>query len=121
MADKFLAEVLVQSKRDAATSRVELCVADEKGNHHILSLGPDACEGIREALRILPPDTAAKKRLTKFPDTIAVGRGRHDSVVLVRFEDDPAYGLTSAQAAELAEALLEEAETAADIQHTIRH
>lgn len=55
------------------------------------------------------------------PDSFSVGRGRHESVVLVRFEDDTPYGLSAAQAAELGEALLEEAETTADAQYDLRH
>ncbi|MBA2125286.1 hypothetical protein DLM45_03490 [Hyphomicrobium methylovorum] len=121
MTKKFFAEMLVSSKHDRATSRLELCLTDAHGNRQALSLSPEALAGLAAALQALPVSAASHTGLTKMPDSFSVGRGRHESVVLVRFEDDTPYGLSAAQAAELGEALLEEAETTADAQYDLRH
>lgn len=39
---------------------------------------------------------------------------------MLRFEDEPAYGLSVSQAEDLAEALLEEAEAVADTKYCMR-
>ena len=44
------------------------------------------------------------------PDSFAVGSGRYEQVVLVRFEDDVPYGLRAAEARLLGEALIEQAD-----------
>jgi hypothetical protein len=58
--------------------------------------------------------------LTKTPDRYAVGRGKYEPFVLLRFEDEPAYGLTAEQAANLGEALLEEAEAVRATRYPMR-
>jgi hypothetical protein len=62
----------------------------------------------------------AAKNLTKIPDRYAVGHGRHEPFVMLRFEDDPAYGLTAEQALNLGEALLDEVETIAKAKYPVR-
>ena len=53
-------------------------------------------------------NATTREHLTKFPMRNAVGHGRNEPLVLLRFEDDPAYGLSRTEAINLSEALLEE-------------
>ena len=49
-----------------------------------------------------------------------MGSGRHEPVVLLRFEDEHAYGLSPDQAVQLGEALLEEAEAMSNVRYPVR-
>jgi len=119
MADKFFAELITSSEFDGAGERLEITVSNSTGGSQTLSLGPDALAALAEIVleRAAPH---SRERLTKIPKRYAVGHGRHEPFVMLRFEDEPAYGLSASQAADLAEALLEEAETVADTRYAMR-
>lgn len=121
MADTFFAEMITNSELDRTGSRLEVSLSDKTGRTHRISLGAD----VIAALATILADTSASnarssERLTKIPKRYAVGHGRHEPFVMLRFEDEPAYGLSATQAADLAEALLEEAETVADARYCMR-
>jgi hypothetical protein len=109
MAEKFYAEILTRSERDLANERIEISLCDAAGKCMTISLGTNAAAALASVLG----DHAHRRGtdITKIPDNFAVGRGRHEPVVMLRFENDPAYGLTADQALGLGEALIEEAET----------
>ncbi|HML28799.1 MAG TPA: hypothetical protein PKE16_08175 [Hyphomicrobium sp.] len=107
MTKKFYAEILTRSERDRTNGRLEVSLCDIAGECHTISLGAD----VVAALASLIAETPIRPDMTKIPDHFAVGHGRHEPVVMLRFEDDPAYGLTAAQAIDLGAALIEEAET----------
>ena len=77
-----------------------------------------AIAALAEIVAALPALTG--NHLTKIPKRYAVGHGCHEPVVMIRFEDEPAYGLSVTQAAALAEALLEEAEAVSDTMYCMR-
>ena len=111
MAQKFDAQLVTRSAAGPA-GRLEVDLVDNRGCCQTLSIGPDAARALLDALGPFgPPTEAGRSLLTKLPKTFAVGHGRHEPVVLVRFEDDPAYALSMDQATELSEALLEEAQS----------
>jgi hypothetical protein len=86
-----------------------------------LSLGEDALATLTLILAELNNvNPTAHEHLTKLPKRYAVGCGRHEPFVMLRFEDEPAYGLTAEQAANLADALLEEAEALSDTKFLVR-
>jgi hypothetical protein len=121
MVDTFSAEMITRSELDKETSRLEITVADPAGGLQSLSLGPDAISALVEIVGGLAGSTFNNtERLTKIPKRYAVGHGRHEPVVMLRFEDEPAYGLGVTQAADLAEALLEEAEAVSDTKYCMR-
>jgi hypothetical protein len=121
MAETFCAELVIRSGVDPATSRLEISLCDTSGKSQTLSLAPDAVTALANILRDADATSSRPERpLTKMPKRYAVGRGRHEAYVLLRFEDEPAYGLSAAQAAELSEALLEEAEAVADTRYSLR-
>jgi hypothetical protein len=118
MTKIFSAEVITRSNFNNETSRLEIALADSTGSARTLSLGPDAIAALAEIVAGLPVLTG--NHLTKIPKRYAVGHGRHEPVVMIRFEDEPAYGLSVTQAAALAEALLEEAEAVSDTMYCMR-
>lgn|SRR6185312_5528744 len=120
MADTISAEMITRSELDKTTSRLEIALADPAGGVRTVSLGPDAIAALVEIVAGLASTFHASEQLTKIPKRYAVGHGRHEPVVMLRFEDEPAYGLSVTQAADLAEALLEEAEAVSDTKYCMR-
>jgi hypothetical protein len=108
MQEKFNAEILTRSERDRANGRIEISLCNVAGECHTISLGRDVAQALAA---VLADAQSEGSNLTKIPDNFSVGHGRHEPMVMVRFEDEPAYGLTAAQAVGLGEALIEEAET----------
>lgn len=111
MATKFTSRVIVRTERSADGRTLDVTLGDGLGEHSTISLNAESAACLAKVLEGFdgrPPNAAMTQ--TKFPRNFAVGHGRHDRVVLVRFEDDTPYGLDADQAAELASALAEEAE-----------
>jgi len=108
MLEKFDAEILTRSERDRANGRIEISLCNVAGECRTISLGRDVVSALAALLAEAP---AYSSDMTKIPDNFSVGHGRHEPIVMVRFEDEPAYGLTAEQAFGLGEALIEQAET----------
>ena len=86
-----------------------------------LSLSADALAALAEIVSQFSKSTSISgEHLTKIPKHYAVGHGRHERFVLLRFEDEPAYALTPDQAANLSEALLEEVEAISTVRYSMR-
>jgi len=121
MADKFCAEIVTRSEIDSSGPGLEIALSDLAGRCETLRLGADAITALKEILSEFSASSAASSQhLTKIPNRYAVGHGRYEPFVLLRFEDDAAYGLSPVQAANLAEALLDEAEAASMVQYAMR-
>jgi hypothetical protein len=121
MADTFFAEMIVNSEIDGKTSRLEVALVNADGESRTISFGPDAVVAlVAIAAEVTGIDARSRHHLAKIPESYAVGYGRHEPYVMLRFEDETAYGLTPALAAELGAALLEEAETVADYKYHMR-
>jgi hypothetical protein len=121
MAKTFFADMIASSQVDRATSRLEIVLSNAAGHVQKLSLGPDAIATLAAvASELARSNPQSLDQLTKIPKHYAVGHGRHEPVVMLRFEDEPAYGLSVRQAEHLAEALLEEAEAVADAKYCMR-
>lgn len=107
MQEKFNAEILTRSERDRVNGRIEISLCNVAGECRTISLGHDVVSALSALLAEAPTQVSD---MTKIPDNFSVGHGRHEPVVMIRFEDEPAYGLTAEQAIGLGEALIEEAE-----------
>lgn len=90
---------------------LEITLRGPRGETFTLAVGGGAAEMLALALRqSVEANRSRAPGVTKRPHGFSVGRGRFEDVVLVRFEDDVPYGLTAADAAELGQALLDEAD-----------
>jgi hypothetical protein len=119
--DKFFAEIVTRSRVAKSGSGAEISLADATGRCQTLRLSADAIAALAEILSDFSQSTPpSRERLTKIPDRYAVGHGRHEPFVLLRFEDEPAYGFIPEQAANLGEALLEEAEAISRVHYAMR-
>ena len=118
--DKFCAELVVRSEVQRG-SRLEIEFSDGTGQHQTISISPDAVAALAEIIsQFSTSNQRSSEHLTKIPRHYAVGSGRHEPVVLLRFEDEHAYGLSPDQAVQLGEALLEEAEAMSNVRYPVR-
>lgn len=91
---------------------LELALADANGQIKKVRVTADVASVLARTLQEFA-DRASKPlddTLTKVPAAFSVGTGRFENVVLVRFEGDTPYALGAAEAMELGEALIEQAE-----------
>lgn len=106
MTSRFAATSIVSSRQ--VEGGLEVILADAAGVTTRVLIPPELAAALGQvmgdAARSGRPGGAAA--LTKLPKEFAVGTGRHESVVLLRFEDDVPYGLTPSAAGELGRALL---------------
>jgi hypothetical protein len=96
-----------------SADHLEVVVVGPDGRDSKLSLSADAAASLAAILGEFASKTKARSdaALTKRPKTFAVGTGRYERVVLLRFEDDAPYALHPELARELCEALLEASES----------
>jgi hypothetical protein len=118
--DTFCAEIVVRSEVQRG-SRIEIEFSDGAGQRQTVSLSADAIAVLAEIVsQFSISNQRSAEHLTKIPRHYAVGSGRHEPVVLLRFEDEHAYGLSPDQAVQLGEALLEEAEAMSSVRYPVR-
>ena len=92
MSENFTAQSLVQTKTSKDLRCFELTFVDAKGKKHTLSLPIDLAADLAPVLKSLAESVHGAK-FTKIPKQWAVGTARHERLVLIKFDDDPPYGL----------------------------
>src|SRR5262245_45804035 len=114
MSDRFAARSLVQTQTSADRRTFELTFADAKGDRHTLCLPIDVAADLAPVLGSLARNVGGcdGAKLTKIPKRWAVGTARHERLVLIKFDDDPPYGLDPEAAESLWHEVREEIETA---------
>lgn len=113
MADSFAATTMTQTSTSPEERRLSVSLADAMGRTQSLTLTPELAAALSAVLQDFAAATPATPSvpLTKLPQTFAVGSGVHESLVLIRFEQDAPYALAPDDAAELGHALLEQCQT----------
>jgi hypothetical protein len=111
MLGKFLAESLVETRTTEDRRRVELTFADAKGVTQTFSLPSRIAAELVPVIESLCPDGALGPQFTKRPKNCAVGRARYERLVLIKFDDDPPYGLDIEDAEALWRGVCEETES----------
>lgn len=109
MTKPFAATSMTHTTITNDARHVEISLANAFGQTQTLIFTPELCAALSSVLHDFAR-TKAKHAgaLTKMPQGFAVGSGVHDSVVLVRFENDVPYGLDPDAAAVLGRALLDQ-------------
>lgn len=91
--------------------RLAITLADAAGRETEVTLTSELAAALA---RVLGEFAAASKpggaAATKMPSAFAIGAGRYEPVVLVRFEDDAPYGLAPREALRLGRALIAQAQ-----------
>ena len=113
MPGTFLAESLVETRTSEDRRRVELTFVDAKGARQTFSLPSRVAADLVPVLDSLAagPSDADYPKFTKRPKQCAVGRARYERLVLIKFDDDPPYGLDIEDAEALWRGVCEETES----------
>ena len=118
MTGKFSANSIVRTRTSGGGNSLEITLADQAGRPHTVSIARDLAHSLAGALEeFARMGPGAASISTKMPKTFAVGTGRYERVVLLRFEDDIPYGLDADQAAELGHALINRKSTRLNSSH----
>lgn len=110
MTHKFIATGVARTATQEGTQRLEISFTDVAGALQTVSIPAALAASLASVLEdFAVSSNAAGPIPTKMPRDFAVGTGRYEQVVLVRFEDDAPYGLEASQAEQLGRALVEQA------------
>lgn len=95
MPEIFAANTLAETKTSADGTRFELTFLDARGARHTVTLPVGIAADLAPVLSSLAKGGAGStaNRFTKMPRQWAVGTARHERLVLIKFDDDPPYGL----------------------------
>jgi hypothetical protein len=112
MSTTIKAQILQATRVDDAERRLDMTFVDTRGEEHTLSLPLAIASDLAPVLKSLT--TAAQHRsrpqFTRLPKNLAVASAEHKRLVLVRFDDEPPYGLSVRDAEHLWRGLREEAQ-----------
>lgn len=111
MKDVFAAVAIARTKQ-ADGGTLELQLADASGRKTAIRLTAEVASRLANELMEFAENTRSERdtALAKRPTSFAVGSGRYENLVLVRFDDDAPYALDAIDAADLGEALIEQSE-----------
>src|SRR5262245_54899773 len=111
MPAKFMAQSLVETRAKHDERRFELTFLDAKGEHQTISLPVGVASDLVPVLESLAGVGSSRTiEFTRLPRSTAVGSARHERLVLIRFDDEPPYGLDVEDADNLWRQVREEAE-----------
>ncbi len=115
MKNKFAATAISRTRK-ADGGTLEITLADAAGRETVIKVAADMAQRLAQELGEFAKGALRGRdaALTKRPKSFAVGTGRYDNLVLIRFEDDAPYALDAIDAMDLGEALLEQSESVAD-------
>jgi hypothetical protein len=111
MKDIFAAIAISRTKR-ADSGALELQLADASGRKTTIRVSAEIAALLAQELMNFADSAVSSTdiALAKRPKSFAVGTGKYENVILVRFDDDAPYALDAVDAADLGEALIEQSE-----------
>ncbi len=122
MGDRFHAQTLVETSVGDDKRRLEMTFVDAGGHRHTLSLPITLAADLAGVLRSLATRVTGigEPQFTKLPKQLAVASAKHERLVLLRFDDEPPYGLGLDEAESLWRGLREEAATVSRLKSPLR-
>ncbi len=113
MAAKFEATTLLRTDAAEGTT-LAVTLASSDGRTRTLTLTPDLAIALAGVLADYGATGGSPHlQATRRPRSYAIGTGRYENVVLLRFEDEAPYALPAQAAVDLAKALMDQSETIA--------
>lgn len=112
MAHTFIAQSLVETRTGDDKRRLEMTFVDADGRRQAISLPVGVVADLSSVLQSLSAGVgnSGKMQFTRMPKLTAVGCARLERLVLIRFDDEPPYGLNVDEAETLWREVREEAE-----------
>jgi hypothetical protein len=122
MGDIFFAQTLVETSVGDDKRRLEMTFVDADSQRHTLSLPIGLAADLADVLRSLATRTngSGEPQFTKLPKQLAVASAKHERLVLLRFDDEPPYGLGLDEAESLWRGLREEAASVSQLKAPLR-
>ena len=123
MSDHFVAQSLVETKTTGGERRFEMTFVDAMGERQTVSIPSHVAADLVPVLTALAEGAASRAgvEFTKIPKACSVGRARHEPLVLIRFDDEPAYALDAEEAGALWREVREQAELVSALGAPVRH
>ena len=90
---KFVAQSLAETKISDDRRRFELTFVDANGEKQTVSVPVGVAADLVPVLTTLTASVAKRAHFTQMPRQWAVGTAQHERLVLLKFDDDPPYGL----------------------------
>ena len=92
---RFVAQSLAETGTSEDRRRFELTFVDARGRKQIISVPVGIAADLVPVLTSLAEGLGDAKgaKFTKMPRQWAVGTAQHERLVLLKFDDDPPYGL----------------------------
>jgi hypothetical protein len=111
MSDKFIAQTLVETRSADNGRRLEMTFVDAAARRQTLSLPVGVAADLAPVLKSLVAglNGSGRTQFTRTPKMLAVASAEHERLVLIRFDDEPPYGLELENAENLWRGLREEA------------
>jgi hypothetical protein len=115
MPSNFKAQSLLETRAQHAERRLELTFVDTEGRRQTISLPTAVAADLVPVLKSLSAGAVGSEhtQFTRMPRQMAVGSAKHERLVLIRFDDEPPYGLDPDEAENLWREVREEAEQVA--------
>ena len=112
MSKTFRAQSLAQTKTSKDGRCFEMTFVDAAGARRTISLPVQVAADLAPVLTSLSESLGRPQgpQFTKVPKEWAVGRAQHERLVLIKFDEDPPYGLAIDEAAQMWREVREEAE-----------
>ncbi len=122
MADRFCAQTLVETSVGDDKRRLEMTFVNTEGERHTLSLPIGVAADLADVLRSLATRTngSGELQFTQLPKQLAGASAKHERLVLLRFDDEPPYGLGLDETESLWRGLREEAATVSRLKVPLR-
>lgn len=122
MSKTIKAQTLHQTRVDHTEQRLDMTFVDARGEQHALSLPLAVARDLVPVLQSLTPPMRHQSRapFTRLPNHLAVASAQHERLVLVRFDDEPPYGLSLRDAESLWRGLREEAQSISNARAPLR-
>jgi hypothetical protein len=113
MSARFVAQSLVQTAVSGDRRRFEMTFVDAHGSKQTITLPVAVAADLVPVLSSLADAAGGRAQFTKIPKQWAVGAAERERLVLIRFDDDPPYGLDLKVAETLWREMREETENVA--------
>jgi hypothetical protein len=109
----FKAQSLISTRTKREERRVEMTFVDADGLSQTITLPAAVAADLAPVLKTLSTEVSdpGRTQFTRMPRQMAVGSAQHERLVLIRFDEEPPYGLDLDEAENLWRGLREETET----------
>lgn len=113
MSTTIKVQTLHETNVDHSERRLNMTFVDARGEEHTLSLPLAVASDLAPVLQSLTSAAHYRSRaqFTRLPKNLAVASAQHERLVLIRFDDEPPYGLSLRDAEDLWRGLRDEAQT----------